>query len=142
METLEGIQEILQEWLKEVYRNYVSVNETKSHRAMINELRIYIEEHFDDPDLSLKHLSDRFQISGKYASYLFKEEFEMKFVDFLVKLRVEKACRLLSASDMAIQDIALQVGYANAISFGRVFKRIMGVTPGDYRKQSGKQGDQ
>ncbi|MEK4073354.1 helix-turn-helix domain-containing protein [Paenibacillus sp. FSL M7-0656] len=142
VETLEGIQEILQEWLKEVYRNYVSVNETKSHRAMINELRIYIEEHFDDPDLSLKHLSDRFQISGKYASYLFKEEFEMKFVDFLVKLRVEKACRLLSASDMAVQDIALQVGYANAISFGRVFKRIMGVTPGDYRKQSGKQGDQ
>lgn len=66
----------------------------------------------------------------------------MKFVDFLVKLRVEKACRLLSASDMAVQDIALQVGYANAISFGRVFKRIMGVTPGDYRKQSGKQGDQ
>ncbi|APO48277.1 hypothetical protein BS614_16845 [Paenibacillus xylanexedens] len=142
VETLEGIQEILQKWLKEVYRNYVSVNETKSHRAMINELRIYIEEHFDDPDLSLKHLSDRFQISGKYASYLFKEEFEMKFVDFLVKLRVEKACRLLSASDMAVQDIALQVGYANAISFGRVFKRIMGVTPGDYRKQSGKQGDQ
>lgn len=142
VETLEGIQEILQEWFKEVYRNYVSVNETKSHRAMINELRIYIEEHFDDPDLSLKHLSDRFQISGKYASYLFKEEFEMKFVDFLVKLRVEKACRLLSASDMAVQDIALQVGYANAISFGRVFKRIMGVTPGDYRKQSGKQGDQ
>ncbi|MEK3775386.1 helix-turn-helix domain-containing protein [Paenibacillus sp. FSL K6-4396] len=142
VETLEGIQEILQEWLKEVYRNYVSVNETKSHRAMINELRIYIEEHFDDPDLSLKHLSDRFQISGKYASYLFKEEFEMKFVDFMVKLRVEKACRLLSASDMAVQDIALQVGYANAISFGRVFKRIMGVTPGDYRKQSGKQGDQ
>ncbi|MGE6666799.1 helix-turn-helix domain-containing protein [Paenibacillus xylanexedens] len=142
VETLEAIQEILQEWLKEVYRNYVSVNETKSHRAMINELRIYIEEHFDDPDLSLKHLSDRFQISGKYASYLFKEEFEMKFVDFLVKLRVEKACRLLSASDMAVQDIALQVGYANAISFGRVFKRIMGVTPGDYRKQGGKQGDQ
>ncbi|MDQ0656794.1 helix-turn-helix domain-containing protein [Paenibacillus sp. W2I17] len=142
VETLEGIQEILQEWLKEVYRNYVSVNETKSHRAMINELRIYIEEHFDDPDLSLKHLSDRFQISGKYASYLFKEEFEMKFVDFLVKLRVEKACRLLSATDMAVQDIALQVGYANAISFGRVFKRIMGVTPGDYRKQGGKQGDQ
>lgn len=138
-ETLGSIQDILQEWLKEVYRNYVSVNETKSHRAMINELRIYIEEHFVDPDLSLKHLSDRFQISGKYASYMFKEEFDMKFVDFLVKLRVEKACRLLSSTDTPIQDIALQVGYANAISFGRVFKRITGVTQGDYRKQHGKQ---
>ncbi|MBB6023838.1 YesN/AraC family two-component response regulator [Paenibacillus sp. JGP012] len=137
-DTLERIREILLEWLKEVYRNYVAVNETKSHRAMINELRVYIEEHFDDPDLSLKHLSDRFQISGKYASYLFKEEFDMKFVDFLVKLRVEKACRMLATSDTAIQDIAQQVGYANAISFGRVFKRVMNVTPGDYRKQFGR----
>ncbi|WP_161556886.1 helix-turn-helix domain-containing protein [Paenibacillus amylolyticus] len=139
VDTLEDIRGILMEWLKEVYRNYVAVNETKSHRAMINELRVYIEEHFDDPDLSLKHLSDRFQISGKYASYLFKEEFDMKFVDFLVKLRVEKACRMLTSTDTAIQDIAQQVGYANAISFGRVFKRVIGVTPGDYRKQYGKQ---
>ncbi len=137
-DTLVHIREVLLGWLKELYRNYVSVHETKSHRAMINELRTYIEEHFDDPDLSLKHLSDRFQISGKYASYLFKEEFDMKFVDFLMKLRVEKACRLLTASDATIQDIAQQVGYANAISFGRVFKRITGVTPGDYRKQNGK----
>ncbi|WP_434751423.1 helix-turn-helix domain-containing protein [Paenibacillus amylolyticus] len=138
-DTLEGIREVLLEWLKEVYRNYVAVNETKSHRAMINELRVYIEEHFGDPDLSLKHLSDRFQISGKYASYLFKEEFDMKFVDFLVKLRVEQACKLLASSDTAIQNIAQQVGYANAISFGRVFKRVMGETPGDYRKRYGKQ---
>ncbi|MDQ0172935.1 helix-turn-helix domain-containing protein [Paenibacillus tundrae] len=137
-DTLVHIREILLGWLKELYRNYVSVHETKSHRAMINELRTYIEEHFDDPDLSLKHLSDRFQISGKYASYLFKEEFDMKFVDFLMKLRVEKACRLLTSSDTTVQDIAPQVGYANAISFGRVFKRITGFTPGDYRKQHGK----
>ncbi len=137
-DTLVHIREILLGWLKELYRNYVSVHETKSHRAMINELRTYIEEHFDDPDLSLKHLSDRFQISGKYASYLFKEEFDMKFVDFLMKLRVEKACRLLTSSDTTVQDIAQQVGYANAISFGRVFKRITGFTPGDYRKQQGK----
>ena len=54
----------------------------------------------------------------------------MKFVDFLVKLRVEKACRMLTSTDTAIQEIAQQVGYANAISFGRVFKRVIGVTSG------------
>lgn len=136
--TMADVQAILQEWLKEVYRNYVAINEMKSHRAMISEMRTYIEENFDNPDLSLKSLSDRFQISGKYASYLFKEEYNMKFVDFLLQLRVERACRLLVTTDWTVQDIALKVGYANSISFGRVFKRVTGVTPGEYRKKKGR----
>ncbi|MMZ71658.1 DNA-binding transcriptional regulator AraC [compost metagenome] len=47
---------------------------------------------------------------------------------------MKEAERLLLNSDLSQQDIALKVGYANAISFGRVFKRIVGITPGDYRR--------
>lgn len=132
--TLDELQERIGEALTEVYRNYVVVTKTKSHRAMINEMKSYIEENFSDPDLSLKHLSDRFQISGKYASYLFKLEFDMKFVDFLVHLRMERAEKLLRETKQPIQDIALSIGYANSITFGRVFKRTFGLAPGDYRK--------
>ncbi|MFD2660624.1 AraC family transcriptional regulator [Paenibacillus thailandensis] len=132
--SLEQLKSLFFEHLTDIYRTYVAVCETKNHRAMINEMRAYIEEHFADPDLSLKHLSDRFDISGKYASYLFKEEFDMKFVDFLVQLRMKRAERLLAETDETVQNIALQVGYANSISFGRMFKRVVGVTPGDYRK--------
>lgn len=82
----------------------------------------------------MKHLSDRFHISAKYASYLFKEEFNLKFVDFIVKLRMERAQELLAETNETIQNISIRVGYANSITFGRVFKRIVGVTPGDYRK--------
>ncbi len=132
--TLEGLKSLYMERLTEIYRTYVAHSETKNHRAMINEMRAYIEENFENPDLSLKHLSDRFHVSGKYASYLFKEEFNMKFVDFIVQLRMERAEHLLADTAETIQQIALQVGYANSITFGRVFKRIVGVTPGDYRK--------
>lgn len=97
---------------------------------MITEVKHYIEEHYANPDLSLNHLSERFQISAKYASYLFKEEFNMKFVDFLAELRLMKAKELLETTSESIQDIALQIGYANSITFGRVFKRITGMTPG------------
>ncbi|MEK5057319.1 AraC family transcriptional regulator [Paenibacillus sp. FSL H7-0326] len=133
-ETLDTIKSILFEYLTDLFRTYVSVSETKSYRAMVNEMKDYIEEHFTNPDLSLKHLSDRFQISGKYASYLFKTEFNMKFVDFVTELRMKEAEKLLLATDASLQDIALQVGYANAISFGRVFKRLEGITPGDFRR--------
>ncbi|WP_036667957.1 helix-turn-helix domain-containing protein [Paenibacillus sp. HW567] len=131
---LEEISEILTEWLNETYHVYVSVNELKSHRVMITEVKHYIEENYVNSDLSLNHLSERFRISGKYASYLFKEEFNMKFVDFLAELRVSKAKELLDRTADSIQDIAIQVGYANAITFGRVFKRVTGMTPGDHRK--------
>ncbi|MFS0723003.1 helix-turn-helix domain-containing protein [Paenibacillus sp. 1P07SE] len=133
-ETLEQLQSLYLEQLTDIYRTYVAHSESKNHRAMIAEIKSYIEENFENPDLSLKHLSDRFNISGKYASYLFKEEFNMKFVDFIVQLRMDRAEHLLAHTAEPIQNIALQVGYANAITFGRVFKRIVGVTPGDYRK--------
>lgn len=138
--TLEELKTLYSERLTDIYRSYVAHSETKNHRAMINELKAYIEENFENPDLSLKHLSDRFHISGKYASYLFKEEFNMKFVDFIVQLRMERAEELLAETEESVQQIALQVGYANSITFGRVFKRIAGVTPGDYRKLKLKPG--
>ncbi|MNC02646.1 HTH-type transcriptional regulator YesS [compost metagenome] len=132
-ESLEEMKGILLEYLTDLFRTYVSASETKSYRAMVTEMKNYIEENFTNPDLSLKHLSDRFQVSGKYASYLFKTEFKMKFVDFVTELRMKEAEQLLAETDYPLQDIALQVGYANAITFGRVFKRVAGITPGDYR---------
>lgn len=137
-ESLDEVKVILFEYLTDVFRTYVSVSETKSYRAMVNEMKNYIEENFANPDLSLKHLSDRFQVSGKYASYLFKTEFKMKFVDFVTELRMKEAEQLLLETEYSLQDIALKVGYANAITFGRVFKRVAGITPGDYR--SSKRG--
>lgn len=131
---LPEMEALLLEMMNEVYRVYVSTNENKSYRAMISEMKAYIEEHYTNPDLSLTILSDRFQVSAKYASHLFKEEFNTKFVDFLAQLRVVHAQNLLSQTDEVNQQIALQVGYANSVTFGRVFKRIVGVTPGDYRK--------
>lgn len=132
-ESIAEVKSILFEYLTDVFRTYISASETKSYRAMVNEMKDYIEENFANPDLSLKHLSDRFQVSGKYASYLFKTEFNMKFVDFVTELRMKKAEQLLLETEYSLQDIALQVGYANAITFGRVFKRVAGITPGDYR---------
>ncbi|MGN7764380.1 helix-turn-helix transcriptional regulator [Paenibacillus sp. 22594] len=140
--TLKQVHAVMLNWLAEIYRIYVSVNESKSYRAMISEMKVYIEENFDNPDLSLKHLSDRFQISGKYASHLFKEEFDMKFVDFLTQLRMQRAEYLLATTSDNLQDIGQKLGYANSITFGRVFKRVVGVTPGDYRKLKMKPGGQ
>lgn len=128
------MKSLLFDGLTDLFRTYVAVTETKSYKAMVNEMKNYIEEQFANPDLSLKHLSDRFQITGKHASYLFKTEFNMKFVDFVTELRMKETEQLLLNTDYSLQDIALKVGYANGITLGRVFKRVTGITPGDYRR--------
>ncbi|WP_188175584.1 AraC family transcriptional regulator [Paenibacillus sedimenti] len=133
-ETLEQIRPQAIYLLDLLYEHYATIREANTHYSLISKIRKYIEENYANPDLSLNHISDMFGVNGKYASQLFKEEFGMKFVDFLVNLRMEHAKTLLLQTDDSINDIAVKVGYVHAISFGRTFKKVVGVTPGDYRK--------
>ena len=131
---LERIEQALSHGLFEMYDAFQLQVGARSQHSMIKEIRSYIELHYTDPNLSLKDISDRYEASGKYVSQLFKEEFGEKFVDFLVHLRMEHAKQLLVATDDPLPDIASAVGYTNPISFGRTFKKHVGVTPMDYRK--------
>lgn len=133
-ETIEDVYHVLHHYLDQVYAHYIEVGESTNYHALIGEMKSYIEDHFANPDLSLNHLSERFNVTPKHVSHLFKAELDIKFIDFLVQLRLRRAEELLSSTEDTIQNIAIQVGYANSITFGRVFKRIIGVTPGDYRK--------
>ncbi|UUZ85392.1 AraC family transcriptional regulator [Paenibacillus sp. P26] len=115
--------------LKELHEKYVSLRESKNHHQLINEIRKYIEQNYANPDLSLNLISDQFNINAKYSDHLFKEEYGMKFVDFLMNLRMDQAKKLLLESDLSIQEISEKVGYTHSISFGRTFKKVVGVTP-------------
>ncbi|MFK4168606.1 helix-turn-helix domain-containing protein [Paenibacillus lautus] len=75
-------------------------------------------------------------MNWKTLSKLFREETGQKFVDYLIELRMNHARRLLEETLLPVQDIATEVGYSNAISFGRMFKKLMGMSPGDYREQA------
>jgi len=59
-------------------------------------------------------------------------------VDYLIELRMDHARRLLEDTPYSIQDIAEEVGYSNAISFGRMFKKTVSLSPGEYREQARK----
>ncbi|MFM9279667.1 helix-turn-helix domain-containing protein [Paenibacillus jiagnxiensis] len=104
------------------------------HHSLIQEIREYITTHFSDPDLSLTLLSDRFQIGPKYLSQLFKECVGENFSDFLIGLRIENAKKLLRETDETVQDISACVGYLNTTSFIRVFKKVVGMSPRQYRE--------
>jgi two-component system response regulator YesN len=115
------------------------LRDSKKNHFQMQKVKMYIEDHFANRDLSLNSLSDEFGISPKYLSRLFKDEFGVKFVDYLVSVRVKNAKKLLSETTDSIQEIAARVGYIHSLSFIRVFKKIVGLTPGDYRKETTNQ---
>jgi two-component system response regulator YesN len=134
MEETSEIRMLFSELLDQLYEQYNVMLESRSKDHLIYEVKQYIEDHFNDFDLSLKSISDRFGINGKYASQLFKEKFEIKFVDFLIGLRIDQAQKLLRETNESINEISRLVGYEHVISFGRIFKKMVGLSPGDYRK--------
>lgn len=120
--------------LELIYKKYAAYKESNKYLERINDIRKYIEANYANPDLSLNHLSDKYNLKPKYVSQLFKDEFRMNFVDYLVQLRMERAKKLLLETSDPVHEIAGKVGYTTSISFGRMFKKAVGITPGDYRK--------
>ncbi|MCY9663935.1 AraC family transcriptional regulator [Paenibacillus alginolyticus] len=138
IEQFDTIEELYASWfhmLEEVSQRMAAIREDRSTHAVMTQVRSYVETHYADPELSLIWLSEQFQLHASHVSRAFKEEFGEKFVDYLVKIRMEHAKKLLQSSRDSVQNIGGMVGYTHAISFIRAFKKYTGVTPGDYRKQ-------
>ncbi|MDD2457361.1 MAG: response regulator [Eubacteriales bacterium] len=98
----------------------------------------YIKDHYADNQLSLMAVSNHANVSLSYFSQIFKEETGKTFVEFLTEVRMDKAKELLRSTDRMLYDIAEQVGYENPAYFTVAFKKQVGLSPRDYRKQFGQ----
>ncbi|MGG6311956.1 helix-turn-helix domain-containing protein [Paenibacillus macerans] len=111
-----------------------AIRKKNGHAETMLKIREYIDRHYADPNLSLSLLSSEFDINSKTLSRLFKEQFSENFVDYLMQTRIHYAKRLLLETDAPIQHISQEVGYLNALSFTRAFKKMEGITPLELRK--------
>ncbi|TMV45959.1 helix-turn-helix transcriptional regulator [Paenibacillus mesophilus] len=93
----------------------------------------FIEERYGD-DIYQDLIADRLNISTGYLRNYFKEKTGQNLSDYLNEYRIEKAKAMLEETEEKIQDIAAKVGYQNANSFTRMFRRLTGITPGEYRR--------
>jgi len=94
--------------------------------------RKFIGEHSDE-ELSLLRVAKAVNIHPNYLSQRFKQVTGMNFVEYVAHTRFEKACRLLNDSDLRISEIAFAVGFQSLSQFNRVFKKIGGKSPTQFR---------
>lgn len=100
---------------------------------LISLIEKYIHDNYADPSMGLNKISDEFQISESYFSHLFKEKKGVNFSTYLESIRLNEAARLIRETDISLNELYLCIGYNNANSFRRAFKKIYGVTPSAMR---------
>ena len=98
-------------------------------------MKQYIKENLDDPDFSLGALAKAYYMNSSYLSRFFKEKVKSSFVEYLTEQRIDKAKQLLQYGNFKIYEVGEKVGIYNANYFGILFKKKVGLTPAEYRKQ-------
>ena len=108
---------------------------TSSNRAEPVEIwkaRKFIEQHSAD-EISLGTVAKAVRFNANYLSERFKLVTGVNFVEYVARTRFENACRLLHDGDLKISEIAFAAGFQSLSQFNRVFKRLSGKSPTQFR---------
>lgn len=111
--------------------------ESQNSYTYICQAKQYIQENIDK-DISLISLSESVFLSPSHLSRLFKQYEGMSFSEYLLKARLALACRLLVTTTDGVELIASKCGYGKANSFWKMFKKQIGMSPGQYRRQQNR----
>ncbi len=102
--------------------------------SLMDQAKAYINQNYHR-DISLDDVSRRVGISPYYFSKIFKEDTGEGFIEYLTKIRMERARELLATSNYSMKEICSQVGYADPNYFSRSFKKNVGLTPTEYKEK-------
>ncbi|MBP1990184.1 AraC family transcriptional regulator [Paenibacillus eucommiae] len=132
------------ELLIKTYRTYKSLYQDAPHPdtyklELIQKSIQYMRSNLSSP-IQLNDLSQQALLSKSYFSGIFKNVTGISVLDYLQKLRIEEACRLLVEDTKTVTDISESVGYNDYRFFNKTFRKITGMTASAYRKQFGAAG--
>lgn len=137
---IEVLKILLSELLIKIYRFHRRQQQAAPVQDHFKSQLIYDSIHYLESNysgkLNLDSLSRHVYLSKSYYCALFKKVTGMSVVEYLQKIRIQKACLLLAESDRKVTEIAEEVGYNDYKFFNKTFKRIMGMTAAEYKKKS------
>ncbi|MDF2964358.1 MAG: response regulator [Paenibacillus sp.] len=107
-------------------------NAQNKESAKLHEVLDYIHEHFNEV-VSLDLISEQFRMHPNSFSKWFKEYKGMNFIDYLTRYRIDKSKEMLEQTDLKTGQIAEAVGFQDPRYFGQVFKKLVNLTPTEYR---------
>ncbi|QUI25375.1 AraC family transcriptional regulator [Vallitalea pronyensis] len=107
----------------------------KEELGLIHDMVNYIMCNYTDTEFSLAGMADHFGMYQSALSAYFKDKTDQTILNYVTRIKMQRATELLETTDMNMNKIAWAVGYSNTNSFIRRFKQWHNITPGEYRKQ-------
>jgi Response regulator containing CheY-like receiver domain and AraC-type DNA-binding domain len=118
--------------LGEIVRYLERYRET-IQKSSILKAKQYINENYSK-DICLNDIADYVYLSPLYLSRLFKQQTGENFIDYLIRVRMEKSMELLRSSKYKVYEVGSLAGYKSIRHFSRLFKQYTGFTPAEYRQ--------
>lgn len=125
------ISQVLMLILSEIYFRE-KVDEASSQNKHITAIVRYMYKHLDE-NLKLEDLSRELHLSMSYIHATFKKYTDRSPIDFFINLKMQEACKLLKSTNLFIAEIGQKLGYDDQYYFSRIFKKVIGVSPKEYR---------
>jgi two-component system response regulator YesN len=127
-----------QQWGKELEEGLLRLSQLwvkhkRQDEHIIFEIVKYVDTNYAH-DLTLQNIAERFFLSREYISRKFKQQFQENLSDYIERIRMDKAKLLLLNAQYRIVQIAELVGYNDEKYFSKVFKKLEGISPNEYRK--------
>ena len=134
VESLDELEQLLTSFFNRI-NDYIRQKRTSLNYQLVEEIRLYLNENFTE-EITLSAMANRYNISPSYLSLLFTERTGKNFIDYLTERRIKKAKELLKHTDLKIYEISNSVGYRDSFYFSNCFKRVVGVSPSEYRERT------
>lgn len=116
---------------KEVEKEEVAIPEQKT---LLQQIEQYVEQNYKSK-ISLDEIADELHVNRSYLSRFYKNKTGVNLFDEILKLRIESAKEYLLKTDMKTYEVSEAVGFEDAGYFSKMFKKIMGVSPKEFRKR-------
>lgn len=129
------LQELHQMLLDKIDDFHKKLQTSPQENSTIFLIRDYISKHYGDYSLSIKDISDHVHLSTSYLCTVFKTETGDTLNQYITDFRIEKSKQLLSDSRNKIIEVSNRVGYSDCNYFGKIFKKVVGLTPSEYREK-------
>jgi YesN/AraC family two-component response regulator len=117
-------------WIMDYSSSKLNVSNTDA----IVKAKRYITDNYEDAELSLSKVAEYVGLNEKYLTNRFTKETGETFTAYLTQFRIQKSMELLKSTNFKVYEIAEMVGYYNVEHFNRMFKRLNGISPAQYRK--------
>ena len=125
------ISQVLSLILAETYHREKSNSTLEQNKHVTNVVK-YMYGHLDE-NLTLDQIVEEFDLSKSYLNAVFQKYTQHAPMDFFINLKMKRACELLRSTDTYVYEVAQRLGYSDPYYFSRIFKRVVGMSPSEYK---------